>query len=323
MGIMDFVKEQFIDVIEYVDESNYLIVSKYERPGDEIKQGAKLIVRESQAAVFLKGGRLADILYPGTYTLNTENLPVLSSLEAIPYLFNSPIKSDLYFVSTRQFTDNKWGTKNPIILRDAEFNMVRVTAFGMFSFRISDVELFMKEIFGTIGKTYTYDIIQYLTAFVSEAVAQTLGEIKIPVLDLAVKYRELSSDITDMVNQKSTKSGIEFVDIIIESISLPEEVEKLIDEQAGIGMAAKDMGTFMQYQTARAMRDASKQEGGLAGLGAGMAVGNQMAGNLASQMHSAESKSSIEQLKEYKELLDSGIITQEEFNTLKKKLLNL
>ncbi len=130
MGIMDFVKDQFIDVIEYIDESNKIIVSKYNRPNNEIKQGARAIVRESQAAIFLKGGELADILYSGAYSLNTDNLPILSDLTAFGYGFNSPIKADLYFISLRQFIDNKWATKTPIIKRDNEFNMARIRSFG-------------------------------------------------------------------------------------------------------------------------------------------------------------------------------------------------
>lgn len=324
MGLFDIVKDQFLDVIEFEDVSNKLIVLKYQRESgnNELKQGSKVIVREGQSAVFLKGGQLADILPPGTHTLTTDNLPVLSTLKAFPFLFASPVVADLYFVSTRQFIDNKWGTKNPIMKRDGEFNMVRLRAFGKFSFRITDVATFMREVFGSKGIVMTYDIVEYLSSLVTEAFAVTVGESTMPVLDLVAEYRNLSSAIQEKLNEQVSAIGVQFSDVLIENIALPEEVEKLIDEQSGIGMASRDMNTFMQYQTARAMRDAAKQKGGLAGLGAGMALGNTMAKNIQETTSSPkEEKSKAEQLRELKALLDEGILTQEEFDAEKKAIL--
>lgn len=292
MGFIDNLKSQFIDVIEYIDESNKILVIKYDRFQNEIKQGSKVMVRESQAGVFLKGGQLADILPAGTHTLNTNNLPILSTLAAFGFGFNSPIKADLYFVSLKQFAGNKWGTPNPILFRDKEFNMVRIRAFGTYAFRVNNIEIFMKEIFGTQRKVLTYDIIEYLSSYISEAVSVALAECNLPVIDLAIKYRELSTSIQELVNEKAKSIGIEFSNVNIENISLPDEVEKLIDEQSGIGMASKDMNTFMQYQSARAMRDAAQQEGGLAGLGAGMALGHNMASNIASTAQTVKVKCS-------------------------------
>jgi len=324
MGLLDAVKDQFIDVIEFVDKSNKLIVSKYQRQSgnNELKQGSKVIVRESQSAVFLKGGELADILPPGTYSLTTDNFPVLSKLEAFPYLFISPVVADIYFVSTRQFIDNKWATKNPIMKRDKDFNMVRIRAFGKFAFQIIDVSTFMREVFGTMGIVMTYDIVEYLSSMVTEVFSLTIGESELSVLDLAAEYRRFSDEIQRRLNEQAAAIGIQFSDVLIESISLPDEVEKLIDEQSGIGMAKYDMATFMQYQTARAMRDASRQEGGVAGLGAGMALGNAMAQGIQTAVNpSGASKSKVEQLRELKELLDEGILTQEEFDAEKKAIL--
>ena len=324
MGLLDFVKDQFLDVIEFEDISNKLIVFKFQRESgnNELKQGSKVIVREGQCAVFLKGGQLADILSPGTHTLTTDNLPVLSSLKAFPFLFASPVIADLYFVSTRQFIDNKWGTKNPIMKRDGEFNMVRLRAFGKFSFRITDVATFMREVFGSKGIVMTYDIVEYLSSLVTEAFAVTVGESQMAVLDLVTEYRNLSTAIQEKLNEQVAAIGVQFSDILIENITLPEEVEKLIDEQSGIGMASRDMGTFMQYQTARAMRDAAKQKGGLAGLGAGMALGNTMAKNIQETTDAPkQEKSKAEQLRELKALLDEGILTQEEFDAEKKAIL--
>ncbi len=320
---MGWIKNQFLDVIEYIDESNKILVHKYnDRPSNEIKQGAKAIIREGQCGVFVKGGQIADIWRPGTYKLNTENLPVLSSIMAIPYLFNSPIKSDFYFISTKQLTDNKWATKNPIMMRDKDFGVLRLRAFGTFSFRISDVGIFMKEVFGSQKKVMTWDIIEYLCSFIPTAFSETISELEIPVLDLSSKYKKIGQNINTKVNEECKNLGIEFINVNIENISLPEEVEKLIDEQSGIGLASKDMATYAQYQSVRAMRDASKQEGGLAGIGAGVALGNQMVSNIK-QLQKEDKNDPILEIKKYKELLDTGIITQEEFEIKKKQLLDL
>lgn len=324
MGLLGAVRDQFLDVIEFEDTTNKLIVAKFQRESgnNELKEGSKVIVRESQSAVFLKGGQLADILMPGTYTLKTGNMPVLSTLKAFPHLFASPVVADLYYVSTRQFIDNKWGTKNPIVKRDGEFNMVRVRAFGKFSFRIVDVAAFMREIFGTKGIVMTYYIKEYLSSMVTEAFAVTLGETPMSILDLASEYRKLASVIQQKLNEQTRTIGVQFSDILIEGLTLPEEVEKLIDEQSGLGMAKQDMQSFMQYQAARAMRDASKQKGGLAGLGAGMALGNTMVKQVESVSKPAEQgKSKADQLRELKALLDEDILTQEEFEAEKKRVL--
>lgn len=324
MGFWDIVKDQFLDVIEYEDKSNKLIVTKFRRESgnDELKQGSKVIVRESQCAVFLKGGQIAEILPPGTYSLQTENFPILTKLEAFPYLFVSPVIADLYFVSTRQFIDNKWSTKNPIVKRDKDFSMVRIRSFGKFAFQITDVALFMKEIFGTKGIVMTYDIVKYLSSMVIEAFATAVGESSSSVLDLSANYKKLSSVIQANLNSQTQMIGVRFSKVMIENISLPDEVEKLIDEQSGIGMVSRNMDSFMQYQTARAMRDAAQQEGGLAGLGAGFALGNTMAQNIHENLQpTGSAKSKVEQLRELKGLLDEGILTQEEFDAEKKKIL--
>lgn len=321
MGLGNFIKNQFLDVIEYIDESDKILVHKYnDRPSNEIKQGAKVIVREGQCAVFVKGGKIADILKPGTYSLNTNNLPLLSAIEALPYLFNSPIKSDLYFVSTKQSTDNKWATKNPIMMRDKDFGVLRLRAFGNFSFKVIDVEKFMKEIFGSQKKFTTWDIVEYISSFILTSFSEVISEMNIPALDLASKYKKISEEIKNKVNNDCQNFGIQFININVENISLPEEVEKLIDEQSGMGLASKDMSTYAQYQSVRAMRDAANQDGGLAGIGAGFALGTQMMNNISGVQK--EEKDPYEEILKYKKLLDAGAITQEEFDNLKKKILN-
>lgn len=200
--------------------------------------------------------------------------------------------------------------------------MVRIRAFGKFAFRIVDVAAFMREIFGTKGIVMTYDVVAYLSSMVTEAFAVTAGQAQISVLDLATEYRNFSAEIQRRLNEQAAPLGIQFSDVIVENVSLPDEVEALIDEQSGIGMATRDMASFMQYQTARAMRDAAKQKGGLAGLGAGMALGNTMAQNIhETSSASSSTHSKAEQLRELKALLDEGILTQEEFDQEKKAIL--
>ena len=206
--------------------------------------------------------------------------------------------------------------------RDKDFNMVRIRAFGKFAFRIVDVAAFMREVFGTKGIVMTYDVVNYLSSMVTEAFAVTVGQTQMSVLDLATEYRSLSTEIQQRVNEQAASLGIQFSDIIVENVSLPDEVEALIDEQSGIGMATRDMASFMQYQTARAMRDAAKQKGGLAGLGAGVALGNTMAQSIQETSGtSSDTRSKAEQLRELKALLDEGILTQEEFDQEKKTIL--
>ncbi len=375
MGLMTAIKDQFVDVIEHIDENSKAIVVKYSRPysnNNEIKTGAKVIVRPSQAAVFFKGGQFADILKEGTHRLTTNNLPVLSSLMAFPHLFNSPIKADLYFINLKQFVSNRWWTKNPLIIRDKEFKVIRIKSFGTFAFKIDDVEKFVREVLGTQHKFVTDEINDYLSSYLVESFSVVLGEIDIPIIDLATQYSKLSNLIQLKANIKAKDIGVKFSNVNIENISLPENVEKLIDEQSGIGMASQDMEGFIQYQSARAIRDAANQNGGVAGLGASIAVGKQIAktmnndigetvskikircqncGSLNgekvkfcsecgealikdSKSRKTEENTSIKEptitkskdaytkLREYKQLLDDGTLTQEEYDAIKEQLLN-
>ena len=244
MGLWDIAKEQFLDVIEFEDKSNKLIVTKYRRENgdDELKQGSKVIVRESQCAVFLKGGKLADVLLPGTYTLDTENFPILTKLKAFPYLLVSPVIADLYFVSMRQFIDNKWDTKTAIIKKDQNLNIVRIQAFGKFAFRISDVTLFMKEIFGTRGIVMTYDIVEYLSSMVTETFSGIVGETTESIVDLAAGYSKMAAVIQKRLNSKSEAMGIQYSNVVIEGILLPEEVEEFVT-RTGCDSLAIAIGT--------------------------------------------------------------------------------
>lgn len=274
MGLFDFVKSQFIEVIEWTDSSSNIMVYRFPVMNKEIKMGAQLTVRESQAAVFVNEGQIADVFGPGRYELTTQNMPVLTKLKSWKYGFNSPFKAEIYFINTKQFTDQKWGTSNPIMMRDAEFGIIRLRAFGIFSFKINDPVKFLKELFGTNEVFDTDNIIGQLKRSVISGLTDLLGESKIPAIDLAMYYDELSNQAKEKLQPRFEDFGFLLSTFYIENISLPEEVEKVVDKRTSMGVIG-DMQQYTKYQTAEAIRDAAKNEsGGFAGIGAGFGAGS-------------------------------------------------
>lgn len=284
MSIIDKVKEaamnQFIEVIEWLDSSQNTLVYRFPVYQQEIKNGAQLIVRESQAAVFVFEGQVADVFTPGRYTVEGGNTPILSKLGAWKYGFNSPIKAEVYFVNTKQFTDLKWGTSNPIMLRDADFGIVRLRAFGAYSLRVADPAGFIREIAGTNAHFQTEDIDEQLKRAIVTEFSDAIGEMKIPALDLAAQYKELGDAIRGKINQDFGSWGLEVTKFYVENISLPPEVEAAMDKRASMG-ALGDAQKYMQFQAADALRDAAQNEGGGAGLGAGLGAGFAVGGQMA------------------------------------------
>ncbi|MEP6945811.1 MAG: SPFH domain-containing protein [Acidobacteriota bacterium] len=284
MSIFDKVKQealnQFIEVIEWLDATQDTILYRFPVAGEEIKNGAQLIVRESQAAVFVFEGQVADVFSPGQYTIDGGNTPILSKLGAWKYGFNSPFKSEVYFVNTKQFTDMKWGTSNPIMLRDADFGIVRLRAFGAYSLRVSDPAEFIRQIAGTNAHFQTEDIDGQLKRGIVTEFSDALGEMKIPALDLAAQYKELGEAIRGKINEEFKTWGIEVMKFFVENISLPPEVEAAMDKRASMG-ALGDAQKYMQFQAADALRDAAQNEGGAAGLGAGLGAGFAVGGQMA------------------------------------------
>ncbi|SFV50216.1 Putative virion core protein (lumpy skin disease virus) [hydrothermal vent metagenome] len=277
MGLFDWVGGQFIDVIEWTDDSNDTMVYRFERQGNEIKYGAKLIVRESQVAVFVNEGEIADILSPGTYELETKNMPILTSLKHWDHGFNSPFKAEVYFINTKRFTDLKWGTKNPIMVRDPEFSMVRLRAFGTYEIRIQDPKLFLQEIVGTDGHFTTSEIDAQLTNLIVSKLPPVLGASDVPALDLAANYEKFGKFITEKISPYFDEYGIKLTKILIENISLPAEVEKALDRRTSREITG-DLNANMQYQAAEALgKDGGGGMSEMAGLGAGMAMASQMA----------------------------------------------
>ncbi len=289
MGILDRLSPtaQFIEVIEWLDDSTDTMLYRFPVKDQEIKNGAQLIVRESQAAVFVHEGQIADVFGPGRYTVEGGNTPILSKLGAWKYGFNSPMKSEVYFVNTKQFTDRKWGTSNPVMMRDSDFGMVRLRAFGIYSMRVADPRELIKQIAGTNARFVTEDIEGQLRRTLVSGFSDALGESKIAALDLASNYDELGQFAKNKLQDEFKSLGLELTKFTVENISLPEEVEKAMDQRTQMGVLG-DMGKYTQFQAAQAMRDAAQNEGGGAGLGAGLgagfAVGNVMAGAMSDAM---------------------------------------
>ena len=272
MGLMDFIQSQLIDIIEWLDASNNTLVYRFPDQDHEIKNGAKLTVREGQAAVFVNEGQIADVFPPGLYSLTTQNLPVLSRLKGWKYGFESPFKAEVYFVNTRRYMDMKWGTPNPIMLRDAEFGVVRLRAFGIYAIRVKDPAVFLREVVGTDGHYTTRKIEGQLRRTLVSSFTTMLGKSKVPAIDLAAHYDTIGAKAQGQLQPQFDPMGIELVDFIIENISLPPELEKVLDKRASMGILG-DVGRYTQFQAADALRDAASQPGGLAGIGVGLGAG--------------------------------------------------
>jgi membrane protease subunit (stomatin/prohibitin family) len=271
---------EFIDIIEWVDTGTDTIVWKFPRYQNEIKMGAKLTVRESQVAVFMNEGVIADVYQPGMYTLTTENMPIMTTLHGWKYGFNSPFKADVFFVSMHQFVNQKWGTKNPVMLRDAEFGPVRLRAFGSYAFRVKDAAVFIREIAAT-NPDFTIDDIneQMRNIAVSRGMDAIAGS-KIGVLDLAANYDNVSAMITDKIQPEFNELGLILTKFLIENISLPPEVEEVMDKRSSMGIVG-NLGAYAQFEAANSMEKAAENpNGGLAGAGMGIGMGAGMMGQM-------------------------------------------
>ncbi|MBL0926398.1 MAG: SPFH domain-containing protein [Phycisphaerales bacterium] len=282
MSIWDKLKGELIDIIQWLDDSQNTIVHRFERYNNEIKYGAKLVVRESQAAVFVNEGRLADVFAPGTYMLETRNLPILATILGWKYGFESPFKAEVYFVSTRQFTDLKWGTMNPVMRRDPEFGPVRLRAFGTYAMRVKDPGALVKNVAGTDSRFTTDEFVSQLRNVIVARFSDTLGEAGIPILDLAANYDQLAEFIHKRIQPEFDAYGIELAKLLIENISLPPEVEQALDKRSSMGIIG-NLNAYAQYQTAQAIEQAAKNPGG-AGSTIAMGMGFGMAGTMGQAM---------------------------------------
>jgi membrane protease subunit (stomatin/prohibitin family) len=275
MGLWDKLKGELVDIIEWTDDSRDTIVWRFPRYENEIKMGAKLVVRESQTAVFVNEGQIADVFPPGTHTLTTQNMPILATLKGWKYGFESPWKAEVYFVNTRQFTDMKWGTQNPVIVRDPEFGAVRLRAFGAFAMRVVDPAKLLRELVGTDPQFRTEEVQEYLRQLVVGHLGGALATAQVPLLDLAAQQLTIGNTLAAVLSDELAINGIAIPKFIIENISVPPEVEAALDKRTSIGVVG-NLDQYTKFQTANAIEDAANNpgDGGSAiGLGLGMAAG--------------------------------------------------
>lgn len=293
MGLFDKLRGEFIDIIEWLDSSNDTMVYRFERYQNEIKNGAKLTVREGQVAVFINEGQLADVFPPGMHTLTTENLPILSTLKGWKHGFNSPFKAEVYFVNTRNITAQKWGTKNPITLNDKRFGMLEIRAFGTYVMRVKDAKLFIKEIVGTDGHFTTEEIADQLRSMLVTRFTDAVGEANLPVENYASNVNEISNYVRDVLNPEFEQYGLELPKFLIENVSMPEEVKKEIFELSRLNTI--DMNKLTQLKTAKAIERAADNEGGSAGAGMGMGMGFAMANQMGQSLGNSFQQSQPQQ----------------------------
>lgn len=295
---MGFIRKNLLKVVEWAEAGSNEMVYKFVCPDRyEIMQGSQLIVRESQAAIFVHEGQIADVFTAGRWDLETKNLPILSKIASWKYDFVMPRKCDIYFVNLKQFVGLKWGTANPIMMRDKDFGMIRVSGHGEYSFHVCNPEIFMKECFGTVHSYTTYEITSYLKSIILMEITDLMGECEIPALELAANYRELGDTARDKACEKFGKLGLAVDEVIVKNLKLPEAVEQAMDKRTTLGVLGDKMPEYAQYEAVGAMRDAAKNPGAGGtfasmgvGLGAGARVGAGFVANIDGAMKPAENK---------------------------------
>ena len=342
MGLMSFIKKQFIDIIQWTEEGDGTLAWRFPIADMEIQYGGSLTVRESQMAVFVNEGKVADVFGPGMYKLTTQTLPVLTYLKNWDKLFESPFKSDVYFFSTRQQIDQRWGTQQPVTIRDKDFGAVRLRAFGNYAYKIVDPKLFHQQISGTREQYTAAELDGQLRGLMLQHISDAVAQSGIPFLDLAANQVEFAKALQEATAPSFEAIGLKLEGVTLQNVSLPEELQKILDQKIGMGMIGQNMGQFMQYQTAQSLPEMAKgaaSGGGVAGdamgLGAGVAMGQvlaqQLQAGLAGTAHpaaaapaapAAQSADDIMGLLEkLGDLKAKGILTDEEFAAKKADLL--
>jgi len=329
MAITDFLKKQFVDVIHWTEDGDGVLAYRFPMQDFEIQYGAQLTVRESQMALFVDEGKIADVFAAGRHKLTTQTLPLLTNLKNWDKLFQSPFKSDVYFFSTRLQLNQKWGTANPITIRDKEFGAVRMRAFGIYSYRVADAKAFYLNISGTRDIYTVADLEGQLRNTIVSSITDLFGESGIAFLDMAANQDELGVKLRGKVEPMFQQYGLALDRFQVENVSLPEDLQKILDQRIGIGVVG-DMGRYAQYQTAQSIPIAAANEGGAAGigagLGAGVTIGQTMAAGIASATQgakpAAETASAVTSaIEKLHELMTKGILTKEEFDAKKAELL--
>ena len=345
MGLMDFIKKQFIDILQWTEDEatagHATLAWRFPMQDFEIQYGASLTVRESQLAVFVNEGKVADVFGPGMYKLTTQTLPVLTYLKHWDKLFESPFKSDVYFFSTRQQIDQRWGTPQPVTIRDKDFGAVRLRAFGNYAWRIADAKRFHTELSGTRERYTVQDLEGQLRGLLLQHLSDAVAGSGIPFLDLAANQVEFARALQAATAPAFEALGLKLESVTLQNVSLPEELQKILDQRIGMGMIGQNMGQFMQYQTAQAIprlaEGVGAGGGGVAGdamgLGAGLALGQTLAQQLQAGMAGASAAASPPQpvsqsadevlllIEKLGELKVKGILSDEEFAAKKAELL--
>ena len=337
MARMDFIKKQFIDVIHWTEEGDGVLAMRYPMQDFEIQNGAQLTVRDSQMAVFVNEGQVADVFGPGLYKLTTQTLPVLTNLKNWDKLFDSPFKSDVYFFSTRLQLDRKWGTPNPITIRDKDFGMVRMRAFGIYSYKLADPAKFYKEISGTREQYGVDDLDGQLRNLVIGSMTDLFGQSAVPFIDMAANQEELGAALKAKMEVVFDRYGLALDSFVLQNVSLPEELQKILDTKISMNMIG-DMGRYTQYQVGNAIPLAAQNEGGMAGIGAGLGAGMSIGQTMASSMAQAaqavpavpvavaatagvSADDVVATLEKLHGLVAKGILSQAEFDAKKAELL--
>ena len=340
MSLMDFIKKQFIDILEWTETGDGTLAFRYPMSGNEIQYGGSLTVRESQAAVFVNEGKVADVFGPGMFKLTTQTLPVLTYLKNWDKLFQSPFKSDVYFFSLRQQLDRRWGTTQPVTIRDKDFGAVRLRAFGNYAYRIADAKAFHLAVSGTRDRYTVDDIDGQLRGLMLQHISDAVAQSGVPFLDLAANQIEFAKQLQEATAPEFAKLGLALESVTVQNVSLPEDLQKILDQKIGMGMVGNDMGKFMQYQTAQAIpkfAEGAGSGGGIAGdamgLGAGVALGQVLAQQLGQGLQGGAAAAAaavpavmkpdevMATLEKLAELKTKGILTEEEFASKKAELL--
>jgi membrane protease subunit (stomatin/prohibitin family) len=349
MALMDFIKKQFIDILEWTESGDGTLAWRYPMAGNEIQYGGSLTVRESQVAVFVNEGKVADVFGPGMHKLTTQTLPVLTYLKNWDKLFQSPFKSDVYFFSTRQQIDRRWGTTQPVTIRDKDFGAVRLRAFGNYAYAIADAKLFHTTISGTRDRYTVEDLDGQLRGLMLQHISDAVAQSGVPFLDLAANQVEFAKQLQEATGAEFAKLGLVLASVTVQNVSLPEELQKIMDQKIGMGMVGGDMGKFMQYQTAQAIpKFAEGAAGGggggggvvgdAMGLGAGVALGQVMAQQLSQGLQGGGAAAAgaaaaaaapagikpeeiMATLEKLADLKGKGILTEDEFAAKKAELL--
>ena len=340
MSLMDFIKKQFIDILEWTESGDGLLAFRYPMADNEIQYGGSLTVRESQAAVFVNEGKVADVFGAGMYKLTTQTLPVLTYLKNWDKLFQSPFKSDVYFFSLRQQLDRRWGTTQPVTIRDKDFGAVRLRAFGNYAYRIADPKAFHLAVSGTRDRYTVDDLDGQLRGLMLQHISDAVAQSGVPFLDLAANQVQFAKQLQEVTAPEFAKLGLALESVTVQNLSLPEDLQKILDQKIGMGMVGNDMGKFMQYQTAQAIpkfAEGAGSGGGIAGdamgLGAGVALGQVLAQQLGQGLQGGAAAAAaavpavmkpdevMATLEKLAELKTKGILTEEEFASKKAELL--